>query len=431
MNGKRLFLSRIAFYLSIFVVIIVLQIISIFLYIKNVDLSIVFIKNHIYQIGLVIILTFTMLYATGMVSYYRRRPKAWTSFNVLQVVWLSFLSLSVAYTVSTLFFYSTRIGRTIYLYNFILLSLFFILNIERFLKHSIKKTTSYVWLCRNITPERLKAEYGINIFNIRYSFSPEDSPENTILLYDDPKTEGKPEIIEKIIRGFTAMPIPYLLELEAGLVPLMYVKDFYHISDFTSTKYFTDGVKVIMDYLFAPILFILLFPISFLVSVIHKFESPGPIFYRQLRSGKYGEPFYLIKFRTMIKDAEKSGQKFSSKDDPRVTRIGRIMRKLRLDEVPQLINVMRGEMSLIGPRPERPEFIEEFSKKIPYYKLRLEVKPGLTGWAQVHYKYTGPDLSEQIRRLEYDLYYLKNRSVILDFIILLKTIGVVLKAEGV
>ncbi len=431
MENKNLFIKRIIFYVSNFIVLVLLQFLSVFLYIRNLAKTILFVKIHLYQISLMIIITFVMLYATGLVSYYRKRPRSWTSFDIIQAVWFSFLSLSVAYTVTSLLFYSTRIGRTIYLYNFVLLSLFFVLNIERFLKHTIKKSISYVWLCEGITPETLKAKYGISIFNVKNTFSPDDTPKNTIVIYDNPKIEKKKEVIEKITKGFTVMSIASLVELEGGLIPLPYIKDFYHISDFTSTKYFTDGLKVIMDYLFTPIIFLILFPISFFVALLHKIESPGPIFYKQLRSGKHGKPFYLIKFRTMIKDAERSGQKFSSKNDPRVTKIGRIMRKLRLDEVPQLINIMKGEMSLVGPRPERPEFIEEFSKKILYYKLRLEIKPGLTGWAQVHYKYTGPDLEEQIRKLEYDLYYLKNRSILLDIIILLKTVGVVLKAEGV
>ena len=390
-----------------------------------------FIKTHLYQHLIIIFITYLMLYATGMVSFYRKRPKAWTSFNVIQSIWFSFISLSVAYGVSILLFYTKSIGRVIFLYDFILISVFFSLNLEYFLQQTIKKNTSYIWLCKNMTPEQLKKQYGINILNVKNDLSTLDTSEKGIILYDDPNIEEEKATIEKIVSGFTAIPIPYLIELEAGLIPLIYIKEFYHISDFINIKHFTDGVKILIDYTLTPILFIILFPISFLLALIHEIESPGPLFYKQVRTGKHGHTFYLIKFRTMIKDAEKTGKKFSSKDDKRVTKIGRIMRKLRLDEVPQLINIIKGDMSLTGPRPERPEFVEEFSKKIPYYKLRLEVKPGLTGWAQAHYKYTGPSLEEQIRRLEYDLYYLKNRSVLLDIIILLKTIGVVLKAKGV
>ena len=282
-----------------------------------------------------------------------------------------------------------------------------------------------------MTPQELFNRYNIRILNIKHELMPEDSPENTVIIYDNENIIQDSTLIEKLVEGYSVIPISALIELEAGLIPLAFMEEFYRISDFTTIKYFTDGAKVIMDIILAPILLILLFPFAFIVALIHKIESPGPIFYKQLRAGKNGEPFYLIKFRTMIQDAEKHGRKFATKNDPRVTKIGRIMRKLRLDEVPQLINVVKGEMSLIGPRPERPEFIEKFSKQIPFYRLRLEIKPGLTGWAQVHYKYTGPRLEEQIRRLEYDLYYIKNRSILLDLIVLLKTVGVVLKAEGV
>lgn len=403
---------------------------AIFFYLRDLNGTIIYINMHTIEISVIIIITFFMLYSTGLVSYYRRRARAWTSLNVLQTMWLSFLSLSVAYAISTLFFYSTRISRGIFFYNFLLLSIFFVLNMEHFLKHYIRKTNSYVWLCENLTPQELKSEYSIHIENIKYNFSSDATSEKTIIIYDNPKIE-EDRIIDKIIRGFTVIPVSHLIELEAGIVPLIYINKFYRISDFTSTKYFTDGFKTIMDYVIAPILLLLLLPIASLFAILQIIESPGPIFYKQLRTGKYGKPFHLIKFRTMIKDAEKRGKKYASKRDPRVTKIGRIMRKLRLDEVPQLFNIIRGEMSLIGPRPEIPEYVEKFSKRIQYYKLRLEVKPGLTGWAQVHYKYTGPDLKEQIRRLEYDLYYLKNRSILLEIIILIKTIGVIMKAEGV
>ena len=132
----------------------------------------------------------------------------------------------------------------------------------------------------------------------------------------------------------------------------------------------------------------------------------------------------------MVNDAEKDGPRFSHRDDERVTVIGRIMRDYRIDEVPQLINVLKGDMNLIGPRPERRDFIDELEKKIPYYKLRLEVRPGLTGWAQVNFPYAGKDLQDHIHKLEYDFYYIKNRSLPLDILILLKTIKTIVSRRG-
>ncbi len=423
--------KRLLFYAIVYLSLSTILIVAVFIAKRSLYATYIYIQSHLYPLFSIMTFTFIMLYATGMVSYYRRRKSTWKSFNILQLIGFTLLSVFIASGITSILFYSSRIERSILLYNSFLLSLFFIFNAEHFLKTTIKNTTTYIWKCRKITPEELYTLYEIHIPNLKYTISEDDTPENTIIIYDDENIMKDVELMEKLIEGFSAMSISELVELEAGLVPYRFITDFYRISDFTKVKYFSDGAKVIFDFLFAPLLLLVLFPVSFLFAMLHKIESPGPIFYQQIRAGKNGKPFKLIKFRTMIKNAEKHGRKFASKNDPRVTRIGRIMRKLRLDEVPQLINVVRGEMSLIGPRPERPEFIEQFSKQIPFYRLRLEIKPGLTGWAQVHYKYTGPKIEEQIRKLEYDLYYIKNRNILLDIIVLLKTIGVVLKAEGV
>jgi len=160
-----------------------------------------------------------------------------------------------------------------------------------------------------------------------------------------------------------------------------------------------------------------------------KLNSPGPFLFMQQRTGKSNRKFMAVKIRTMSKNAEHNGPQWAVKNDPRVTRSGRIMRKMRIDEIPQLINVLRGEMSFIGPRPERPEFIEKLEKKIPYYNERLLVKPGLTGWAQINFPY-GASEKDALDKLQYDLYYIKNRSFILDLSIVLKTIKTVLSAGG-
>jgi exopolysaccharide biosynthesis polyprenyl glycosylphosphotransferase len=155
--------------------------------------------------------------------------------------------------------------------------------------------------------------------------------------------------------------------------------------------------------------------------------SKGPVFYRQVRSGRFGKPFTVFKLRSMRVDAEAGGAQWSSvKGDPRVTRVGKFLRKYRIDEIPQLLNVLRGEMSFVGPRPERPEFVEKLSEEIPLMSERLFVQPGLTGWAQVNYPY-GASLEDARRKLEYDLYYMKHMSVFLDLFILLDTVWIVLR----
>lgn len=159
--------------------------------------------------------------------------------------------------------------------------------------------------------------------------------------------------------------------------------------------------------------------------LLTKLTSPGPVFYRQVRSGRFGRTFRMIKLRTMIVDAEKAGAVWAQEKDPRTTPVGGFLRKYRIDEIPQLINVLRGEMSLVGPRPERPEFVDELAAKIPFYRERLMIQPGITGWAQVCYPY-GASVEDARRKLEYDLYYMKHMSVFLDVFILLDTVRIIL-----
>jgi sugar transferase (PEP-CTERM system associated) len=171
-------------------------------------------------------------------------------------------------------------------------------------------------------------------------------------------------------------------------------------------------------------------PLMLLTAFAVRVSSPGPILYRQVRVGLDGKPFTLFKFRSMREDAEAStGAVWAAKDDPRVTGVGRIIRRLRFDELPQLLNVLRGEMSMVGPRPERPEFVKLLTQQIPYYRQRHSVRPGITGWAQINYKY-GDTLEDTIKKLEYDLYYIKNMSLSMDVLIMFHTIKAMLLFRG-
>lgn len=174
------------------------------------------------------------------------------------------------------------------------------------------------------------------------------------------------------------------------------------------------------------ILFLPFFP---LVALAVRLSSAGPIFFRQTRVGMGGRNFTVFKFRTMRTDAEAAGAKWASKDDPRATRVGRLMRKTRIDEIPQLWNVLRGDMGFVGPRPERPEFVPWLSENIPYFDLRHLIRPGLTGWAQVRYGY-GSTLEEAREKLEYDLYYIKHMTLGLDLLIMFETIKTILRRRG-
>jgi sugar transferase (PEP-CTERM system associated) len=188
--------------------------------------------------------------------------------------------------------------------------------------------------------------------------------------------------------------------------------------------------KRAFDLFFAALGLLLTMPILPLLALAIRLESPGPILFRQLRVGENEIPFLLYKFRSMRQDAESAtGAVWAQVDDPRVTRLGNFLRKSRLDEIPQLFNVLKGDMSFVGPRPERPEFIEKLKERIPYYGSRHCVKPGVTGWAQVSYPY-GASEADALEKLRYDLYYIKNYSLPLDFLIILETVKVVLGGKG-
>ena len=175
---------------------------------------------------------------------------------------------------------------------------------------------------------------------------------------------------------------------------------------------------------------ILFFPVMIILTILVKFDSKGPVLFRQDRVGENGRIFQLLKFRSMFEDAEtNTGPIWAKENDTRITRVGRFIRKVRLDELPQFINVLRGDMSFVGPRPERAHFVQQLSEKIPFYNLRHTVKPGITGWAQINCQYGG-SLDGTLEKLQYDLYYIKHLSIPLDFMIIFQTIKIVLQGRG-
>ncbi|MCU0522805.1 MAG: exopolysaccharide biosynthesis polyprenyl glycosylphosphotransferase, partial [Anaerolineae bacterium] len=188
--------------------------------------------------------------------------------------------------------------------------------------------------------------------------------------------------------------------------------------------------KRVIDIALALMGLVVLGLVSPLVALANAFWSPGPLFYRQQRIGKGGRPFTVVKLRSMIPDAERcTGAVWCGQGDPRITRVGHLLRKSRLDELPQVINVLKGEMSVVGPRPERPRFVGQLSRELPLYRARHAVKPGLTGWAQVHLEY-GDSIEDSRAKLEYDLYYVKHACLYLDLLTLLHTVRVVIGLKG-
>ncbi|MGE6538991.1 sugar transferase [Bacillus luti] len=186
------------------------------------------------------------------------------------------------------------------------------------------------------------------------------------------------------------------------------------------------GIKYLLDVIFSLVGLIILMPVILIFSILIVLESAGSPFYLQERLGLNGKKFKVIKLRSMRNDAERNGAKWAEKNDPRVTKIGLFIRKTRIDELPQLFNILKGDMSLVGPRPERPIFTEKFERDIPGFKKRLEVKPGLTGWAQVN---GGYEITPK-EKLNLDVYYINHASVILDFKIIIKTVRVVITGDG-
>ncbi|AXJ94762.1 MULTISPECIES: TIGR03013 family XrtA/PEP-CTERM system glycosyltransferase [unclassified Sphingomonas] len=232
--------------------------------------------------------------------------------------------------------------------------------------------------------------------------------------------------------GVAVSEISTFLERETGRIDLNSVNPSWLIfSDgFSSGRMVSGVVKRAFDVAASLLLLVLTLPVIVAAAVAIKLESRGPAFYRQRRVGLYNQPFEILKLRSMRQDAEVAGQAvWAEKDDPRITRIGRFIRKVRIDELPQTWTVLKGEMSFVGPRPERPQFVAQLEEQLPFYAERHMVKPGITGWAQINYPY-GASIEDARHKLEYDLYYAKNYSPFLDLLILLQTLRVVLWPTG-
>ncbi len=259
---------------------------------------------------------------------------------------------------------------------------------------------------------------------------------------------GVDEIVVALTeRRSGSMPLRQLLDCKASGIKVFDLNTHFEKTlgqiriDFLSASWliFGDGfnqgawrtwVKRVFDVFCSMLLALVAMPIMLVTALLIKLESPGGVFYSQERVGLNGRTFKVLKFRSMRNDAERDGKPvWATANDARVTRVGAVIRKLRIDELPQLINVLRGDMSLVGPRPERPFFVEQLTQEIPFYALRHSVKPGVTGWAQVRYPY-GATVEDSQEKLQYDLYYVKNHTLFLDLVILMETVGVVLTGKG-
>jgi len=238
--------------------------------------------------------------------------------------------------------------------------------------------------------------------------------------------------ISKVLYNFLPLKLNLLdiapaYEKFCEKIPIDFVQPIWFLNNFKEKEVY-EKLKRIIDIALSSIILFLTFPLWIFIILAIKIEDNGPIFYCQKRIGQNKKIFSLIKFRSMKKNAEKEGIKWAEIDDERATRVGTFLRKLHLDEIPQMINIIRGDISLVGPRPERPEFVEKLEKEIPYYNLRHLIKPGFTGWAQIKFRYAR-SVMDSFEKFQYDLFYLKNRSFALDLKILLKTVQLFFKKQ--
>lgn len=238
-------------------------------------------------------------------------------------------------------------------------------------------------------------------------------------------------LLECKMRGVSIVEGETFHERMSGKIPVDQLKPSWLVfSDGFGSLKSKKIMKQAFDVTTSIIGLILVSPFMIVTALLIKLESKGPVFFSQVRVGERGRKFNIYKFRSMAQDAEQdSGPVWAKSDDGRVTKIGRIIRKTRIDELPQLINVIKGDMGLVGPRPERPYFVEKLKKEVPYYEVRSVVKPGITGWAQVKYAY-GASVKDAVEKLQYDIYYIKNMSPLLDLMIILRTIRVVVRRIG-
>jgi exopolysaccharide biosynthesis polyprenyl glycosylphosphotransferase len=427
-----------------------------------------------------------ILYLALFLTLFIRYGQNWDSkldvhflpFSIIFLIWALIFYISNLYDISftknnvqffTSFFYSIATTTAISIAVFYLIPLFGI----------APKTNLFIFIVI-ATAIQLLWRYAFNL-----SIANEGSKNNTLIigasqqaqeLYDfllanpqlgyhalgiiDIEDDSIHQILENLIRqknvqtlvlGPSAYRIPRIIDTFYGLIGLKI--NFFNLSDFYETvtgkvplsiidqawflSNLSEGnkrgyelLKRTCDIIFSAVMGLASFIAYPFVILAIKLNSKGPIFFKQLREGKAGKNFYIVKFRTMINDAEKSsGPVWAQKDDPRITSVGNFLRKTRLDELPQLWNILRGEMSFVGPRAERPEFNKDLQDKVPFYKERYLIKPGLTGWAQIKYGYVA-SIQDNIERLQHDLFYIKNRSVFLDLGIILKTINIVLNQKG-
>ncbi len=409
-------------------------------------------ENGLLKIAGITIFTLLLIYYFDLHGP-RRLSQSWEIYFRLLLI-LSVLSLVLAGLIY--FFPKLKIGRYVFAAGVFLLAIFLVFwnwAYERIISLPMFRVRVYVLGCgerARTVVEMLRASRaaGLEVVGwkgesethaqpgrfaeeLRAFYNAKPGIDHVIVAMEE-RRESMPvrELHDLSLRGVVIENSGALMERLSGKVPLDGLNP--------STLIFAEGfhmnpwqqlIRRLLSFTGALLALLICLPFLPLIVLAVRLSSPGPIFFSQTRVGRRGRLFTAYKFRTMRKDAEAQGAVWAAKDDPRVTPIGRFMRSTRLDEIPQLWNVLRGEMAFVGPRPERPEFVQWLSREIPFYDARHMIRPGITGWAQVSYQY-GASLEETRQKLEYDLYYVKHQSIGLDLFILFETIKTVLLRRG-
>lgn len=400
-------------------------------------------KNYIIYFSFLLPIFILILYINNLYDFRKTKNRYNFYFAIIKAVLLNFFIISA-------YFYFTSPSITPKTILFIFSAVFMLLllgwrySFNLFLRlPNLKKNTVLIGTDRqdkilakeiNDHPEYgYRLAYVIGSQNINTIKNILDGkPINTIILGSG--VYNSPEIINMLYRyrnpEHEFINTNDFYEKIIQKIPLTAINEIWFLENVNDQKLLYDFIKRIMDIFLSLIMGIALLILLIPLAIAIKSDSPGPIIYRQKRIGKNGKEFTLIKFRSMMTGAETNGALWTEKNDPRITGIGKFMRKVRLDELPQVINIIKGDMSFIGPRPERPEFQKTLNNQIPFFAERNLVKPGLTGWAQTMYRYTST-INDTSEKLQYDLYYIKKRSLSLDLAILIKTINIILEKKGV
>lgn len=391
-------------------------------------------RTHLGPFLIIYIVWLFMLFAFGMYEVENLRPNIKSTKNLL-------FGLGIALLISTTFFYIFNIfgisPKTNLFINIFFFTMFFLLERKIitliFNKKYIEKIlligeggdeNEFVEKIKEYKNLYYKIESHISILDSKIIKNIEDGKFD-IIIFSKKETGLDPlkSKIEKLIHvGIKFMDITKAYEKILEKIPSNQIDDVWLITEIGTVKNkIYDLVKRFLEVIFSLSLFIILSPILLIIFILIKIEDGGPFIYSQVRTGKMGKNFLIYKIRSMIRDSEKNGAEWAKDKDPRITKIGKFLRNSHLDESMQLINIIKGDISIVGPRPERPEFVKNLIVDIKNYNLRHIIKPGITGWAQINYKY-GNTTEDSKQKFEYDLYYIKNRNMIMDIEIIARTI---------